>query len=113
MKATPTSALIRASRSSSAIHAEERLEEYIQQSEGRYLTGKEREDFLAGRRGNMSDLLCLDCGNGFKRDLEKQRAVCPKRNCKSKNVISLGELEGKLCPRCKTGAFEAGGLMIS
>ena len=83
-----------------------RLEEYIQQSEGRFLTGQSREDFLAKRVGIMSDLLCLDCGSKFRRDLKKQEAVCRRLKCKSKNVVDVCELEGKTCPSCKTGSFK-------
>jgi hypothetical protein len=92
---------------------ERKLEEYIQQSAGRYLTGKEREDFIASRTGNMSDLLCLDCGNTFRLDLEKRKRICPRRNCKSKNVVDPSMMGGKICPRCKMGTFEIGGALIS
>ena len=85
---------------------DKRLEEHIQQSEGRNLTGKAREDFLARRVGNMSDLLCLDCGSKFRRDLDKQEAVCPRKKCQSKNVTNVWQLEGKTCPSCKTGRFK-------
>jgi len=58
------------------------------------------------RTGNMADLLCLDCGSKFKRDLKNQEAVCPRHKCKSKNVVDIGALEGKICPSCKTGRFK-------
>ena len=82
------------------------LEDYIQNSEGRFLTGKERKDFLIKRTGNMTNILCLDCGSKFKRDLEEQDAVCPRRKCKSKKVVATWKLEGKTCPSCKTGRFK-------
>ena len=84
----------------------EQLEEFVQQSAGKTLTGKAREDFLAQRSGKMSDLLCLDCGSKFKKDLDRQEAVCPGRKCHSKNVAAVWQLEGKTCPSCKTGHFK-------
>ena len=92
---------------------EERLEEYIQQSEGRFLKGQTRKDFLAKRIGIMSDLLCLDCGSKFRRDLKEQEAVCPRLKCKSKNVVAVCQLEGQTCPSCKTGRFKGEMLGVS
>ena len=82
------------------------LEDFIEQSEGRDLTGKARKDFLAQRVGIMSDLLCLDCGSKFRRDLKKQKAVCPRQKCLSQNVVTTWTLAGKKCPSCKTGTFK-------
>lgn len=84
---------------------ESQLEEYIQQSEGRYLTGEARQDFMVKRVGNMNDLLCLDCGNTFRLDADRQPTVCPQERCKSKNGVDVWLLSGKTCPRCKTGTF--------
>ena len=83
----------------------EQLQEYIRQSEGRYLTGDALDAFLAKRTGNMSDMLCLDCGRKFRRDLEKQKAVCPSRECRSRNISHTWELQDKQCPQCKKGVF--------
>ncbi|MCX7008730.1 MAG: hypothetical protein NTY53_16025 [Kiritimatiellaeota bacterium] len=85
---------------------EKQLEEFLQQSAGRPLTGTAREDFLAQRTGKMSDLLCLDCGSKFKRDLGRQEAICPGRKCHSKNVAAVWQLEGKTCPSCTAGRFK-------
>jgi hypothetical protein len=87
----------------------EQREELIRQSAGRDLAGKAREAFLAQRMGRMSDLLCLDCGSTFKRDLDRQEAVCPRFKCKSKNVVATWRLAGKTCPSCKTGCFKEEG----
>lgn len=61
---------------------------------------------LSERTGNMSDVLCLDCGRKFKRDLEKQKAVCPVRTCKSAKIVDVCDLNGKTCPKCKQGIFQ-------
>ena len=60
---------------------------------------------LSERIGNMSEMVCLECGREFKRDLDRQKAVCPSRNCKSKNITYVYELEGRSCPKCKQGIF--------
>jgi len=85
---------------------EYQLQEYIQQSEGRNLEGIELEKFLKKRTGNMSNMICLDCGREFRRDLNRQKALCPSRKCKSKNISHIWELNGKQCPRCKQGVFK-------
>ena len=85
---------------------EEQLEAFVQQSAGRGLTGQARDAFLTQRTGLMSDMLCLDCGSRFKRDLARQEGVCPRRKCLSTNVVAFWQLAGKTCPSCKTGAFK-------
>jgi hypothetical protein len=85
---------------------EEQLKEYVSQSDGKDLTGDELNKFLEKRTGNMSEMLCLDCGRKFRRDLERQKAVCPSRTCKSANIIDTWELEDKQCPKCKQGQFK-------
>lgn len=84
---------------------ESQLQEYIEQSEGRYLTGSDLEGFLADRTGNMSDMLCLDCGMEFRVDLDRKEAICNSKTCESANVVSFMKLEGKQCPKCKEGVF--------
>lgn len=86
------------------------LDEYVTQSEGRTLSGKEREKFIASRVGNMSDMLCLDCGAKFQLDLERKEAVCPRKKCHSKNISDTWKLAGKKCPSCKVGRFKSEGL---
>jgi hypothetical protein len=85
---------------------EGRLFEYVSQSVGRDLTGEALNEFLKKRTGNMTDMLCLDCGRRFKRDLRRQKPVCPSRKCKSANISDLCELEDKICPKCKQGVFK-------
>ena len=84
---------------------EYQLQEYIQQSSGKDLKGAELDSFLESRTGNMSDMLCLDCGRKFKIDLERKKVICNSRKCKSANVVSFTELEEKQCPKCKKGVF--------
>ena len=85
---------------------EEQLMEYVSQSEGKDLTGAALQKFLENRTGNMTDMICLDCGRKFRRDLDKQKALCPSRRCKSANISDTCELEGKPCPTCKQGRFK-------
>ena len=81
------------------------LQEYIRQSEGKDLVGYDLQIFLEKRTGNMTELMCLDCGKVFKRDLDKKKAVCPSRNCKSTNITDVCKLNKKCCPICKQGHF--------
>jgi hypothetical protein len=64
-------------------------------------------DKMGKRVGNMSDVLCLDCGRKFKRDLERDKAVCSSRKCRSTKIVDLCELDGKPCPKCRQGVFKA------
>lgn len=82
------------------------LQEYIQQSFGKDLKGTELDAFLENRTGNMSNMICLDCGREFKIDLKRRKAVCNSRKCKSKNISHTWELNGKQCPTCKLGVFK-------
>lgn len=82
------------------------LDEHVARSQGKALIGQARRAFIDGRTGSMSDMLCLACGSTFKRDLEKEKPVCPRLKCKSPEVITLWQLEGKTCPSCKTGKFK-------
>ena len=63
-------------------------------------------DKMGGRTGNMSDMLCLDCGREFRRDLEREKAVCPSRKCRSTHIVDVCELNGKPCPKCRQGVFK-------
>ena len=85
---------------------EGQLEEFLQQSAGKVLTGPARTAFLAERMGKLSEMLCIACGGKFKRDLDRQEATCPGRKCHSPNVSAVWQLEGKTCPSCKTGHFK-------
>ena len=63
-------------------------------------------DNLNERTGNMVDMLCLDCGREFRRDMERQKAVCPSRKCKSAHITPTWELDGRECPKCRRGVFK-------
>jgi hypothetical protein len=90
---------------SSSARAEE-LETFLQHSAGKDLKDQERTAFLAQRTGTMRDMLCIDCGGKFRRDVDRQEIVCPGRKCHSKNVYAVWYLEGQTCPSCKTGHFK-------
>ena len=85
---------------------EEQVAAFLQHSAGKELKDQERAAFLAQRTGTMSDMLCVDCGGKFKRDVDRQELVCPGRKCHSNNVFAIWHLEGKTCPSCKTGHFK-------
>jgi len=84
---------------------ESQLQEYIQQSSGKDLKGAELDAFLENRTGNMSNMLCLDCGRELRIDLGRKKAICNSIKCRSSNVASFMELNGKTCPKCKKGVF--------
>jgi hypothetical protein len=63
-------------------------------------------DGLNERIGNIANMLCLDCGREFKRDLEREKAVCSSRKCKSANIVDVCELDEKPCPKCRQGVFK-------
>ena len=53
--------------------------------------------------GNDAEHLCLSCKKEFMVDSEAPITTCPK--CKSSEIVSTMELEGKPCPYCKKGVF--------
>ena len=53
--------------------------------------------------GNDSPHLCLKCGKKFVVDSRAPRDACPK--CGSTDFAHTFQLEGKRCPKCKTGTF--------
>jgi DNA-directed RNA polymerase subunit RPC12/RpoP len=61
----------------------------------------------AGRMGNESDLLCLDCSRSCQLDPEVDELACPK--CDSTRLWDHMELEGVLCPKCRKGTMEIDG----
>jgi ribosomal protein S27AE len=54
----------------------------------------------------MSDMLCLECGREFRKDVEREKAVCPARKCKSANIVDVCEKKRKTCPKCRQGVFK-------
>ena len=67
---------------------------------------------LARCIGNDSPVLCLECGEEVMSDSRSPATSCPK--CASSTLVPTWELEGRKCPRCRTGAFtvdEKGGMV--
>jgi len=77
-------------------------------------------DLIKARTGFNSYCLCLDCLHQFEADLGDERAnpwrkwygatrqkderKCPQ--CKSTNILTVFELIGAPCPKCKDGVIE-------
>ena len=60
---------------------------------------------LAKCIGNDSPFLCLACGAEFTVDSRHPSSACP--NCQAVETSDLYQLEGKMCPFCKNGVFQA------
>ena len=60
---------------------------------------------LARCIGNDSPHLCLSCGHEFKVDSRDPATACPE--CGSNQFVDTYQLEGYLCPYCKSGQFSA------
>ena len=58
---------------------------------------------LARCVGNDSPYLCLRCGAEFKVDSRAPTVSCPA--CDASEKVSTFELDGKMCPFCKSGRF--------
>lgn len=58
---------------------------------------------LARCIGNDSPYLCLACGESFKVDSNAPRTACLK--CASAEIVPTWLLEGRSCPKCRTGHF--------
>jgi DNA-directed RNA polymerase subunit RPC12/RpoP len=64
----------------------------------------------AGRMGNESDLLCLDCGHSSRLDSDVDTLTCAK--CGGKKLRDHMELDGAACPKCGKGTLEISGPMM-
>lgn len=64
----------------------------------------------AGRMGNESDLLCLDCGHSTRLDPDVDTLTCAK--CGGAKLRDHMELDGAACPKCRKGTLVIGGLMM-
>lgn len=58
---------------------------------------------LAQCIGNDSPHLCLTCGEEFMVDTQAPAMLCPK--CGGGEAANTFQLEGLLCPYCKSGIF--------
>ena len=61
--------------------------------------------------GTESPHLCMDCAAEFLAGDADAPPACPA--CGSSRVLWTWLLEGRACPRCRTGAFETASEMIS
>ena len=55
--------------------------------------------------GSDSPALCLACGTEFMVDSKMPTAICPARE--TTKITDLNERDGRRCPFCKAGVFEA------
>ena len=53
--------------------------------------------------GNDSPHLCLTCGKKFMVDSREPTSTCAK--CGSVDIAATYELDGRRCPKCRTGKF--------
>lgn len=75
---------------------------YVENGKKRYAHHPDH-DALARCTGNEEPHLCLACGKGFKVDSSAPITECP--HCLSGEIATTWNLEGRRCPRCRTGHF--------
>ena len=56
--------------------------------------------------GNDRQHICLSCCHEFNVDSMKPRTKCAK--CKSKDIIDICDLDGRICPKCKVHTLRVG-----
>jgi DNA-directed RNA polymerase subunit RPC12/RpoP len=69
------------------------------------VTGLSQEEAeKRGLTGFMLDHLCLDCGERFELDWQRDGKQCP--HCRSSEIRTMRDAIGATCPKCHEGTLE-------
>lgn len=68
------------------------------------LGGNASEEEISQNTGDLSDCVCVECLTIVQLDLKRDESLC--NNCGSKQVVSLANLRGRMCPKCRKGTIQ-------